>query len=49
MTKTGSTNLQTKDTGNQEAEKNKAKKPRKNKAENQTTGTAGNKHVDQPD
>ena len=31
MTKTGTTNLQTKDTGNQEIEKNKAKKPRKKK------------------
>ena len=49
MTKTGTTNLQTKDTGNQEIEKNKAKKPRKNKAESQTTGATGNKQVDQPD
>ena len=49
MTKIGTTNLQTKDTGNQEIEKNKAKKPRKNKAESQTTGATGNKQVDQPD
>ena len=39
MTKTGTTNPQTKDTGNQGT---KAKKTRKNKTENQATGSSGN-------
>ena len=46
MTKTGTTNRQTKDTRNQET---KAKKNRKNKTENQATGSSGNKQADQPD
>ena len=43
MTKTGTTNPQTKDTGNQGIT---AKKTRKNKTENQATGSSGNKQAD---
>ena len=43
MTKTGTTNPQTKDTGNQGT---KAKKTRKNKTENQAIGSSGNKQAD---
>ena len=46
MTKTGTTNLQIKDTGNQGT---KVQKPRKNKTENQATGATGhtNKQINQ--